>query len=188
MYPGVNNTELCPTRFFSGEPLYRDGRAPDDAESSAACDAYWRPYHDALAAELARLRAAHGHAMLLDGHSIQAELPWLFEGRLPDLNLGTAERRELRAGAARRADGGARRAVGFSHVVDGRFKGGYITRHYGRPAEGVHAVQLEMCWDATWTRRTPPSRSTGRRPRSPRAAAGAARAAADDADWRANAG
>ena len=90
MYPGRNNTELCPTRFFSGEPLYRDGRTPDDAEVARRVAVYWRPYHDALAAELERLRAAHGRAMLLDGHSIQAELPWLFEGRLPDLNLGTA--------------------------------------------------------------------------------------------------
>ena len=90
MYPGANNTELVPTRFFSGEPLYRDGMAPDDAEVARRVASYWRPYHDTLAAELARLQAEHGHATLFDGHSIQSELPWLFEGRLPDLNLGTA--------------------------------------------------------------------------------------------------
>lgn len=146
MYPGANNTELCPTRFFTGEPLYREGAAPTDAEVARRVDTYWRPYHDALAAELARLHAAHGRAMLFDGHSIQAELPWLFEGRLPDLNLGTANgsscASDLRDRFARVLAGHA----AHSHVVDGRFKGGYITRHYGRPAQGWHAVQMEMCW------------------------------------------
>ncbi len=90
MYPGANNTELCPTRFFTGEPLYREGRAPDPAEISRRREHYWRPYHHALGVELQRLRAAHGHVVLFDGHSIESRLPWLFEGRLPDLNLGTA--------------------------------------------------------------------------------------------------
>jgi N-formylglutamate deformylase len=146
MYPGRNNTELLPTRFFTGEPLYRDGLQPGEAEVQRRVAAYWRPYHDALGAELARLRARHGHAVLFDGHSIQAELPWLFEGRLPDLNLGTADGAacapSLRERLAAVLAGQAR----FSHVVDGRFKGGYITRHYGRPADGWHAVQMEMAW------------------------------------------
>jgi N-formylglutamate deformylase len=146
MYAGTNNTELCPTRAFTGEPLYRAGFVPGDAEVARRVHLYWRPYHDALAAELARLKAVHGHAVLFDAHSIKSELPWLFEGRLPDLNLGTA------GGAS--CDPALRDALGavlgaqaqFTHVVDGRFKGGTITRRYGRPAEGVHAVQLEMCW------------------------------------------
>jgi N-formylglutamate deformylase len=146
MYPGANNTELCPTRFFSGDALYREGEAPDAAEIEERRDAYWRPYHHALRGELDRLRAAHGHAVLFDGHSIKSELPWLFEGRLPDLNLGTA------AGAscapslrdALAAVLGAQQR--FTHVIDGRFKGGHITRHYGRPGDGMHAVQLVMCW------------------------------------------
>jgi N-formylglutamate deformylase len=144
MYPGANNTELVPTHFFSGDPLYREGRAPDEREVERRRDAYWRPYHDALAAELARLRAAHGHAIVWDGHSIQAELPWLFEGRLPDLNLGTAN--GTSCAPALRADLMDVLAAqsSFSHVTDGRFKGGYITRHYARPADRVHAVQLEM--------------------------------------------
>jgi len=146
MYAGSNNTELCPTRDFTGEPLYRDGEAPDDAEVARRLRTYWSPYHDALAAELARLKAAHGHALLFDGHSIKSELPWLFEGRLPDLNLGTADGAScdaaLRTALAAVLGAQAR----FTQVVDGRFKGGYITRRYGRPAEGVHAVQLEMCW------------------------------------------
>ncbi len=146
LYPGVNNTELVPTRSFSGDALYRDGAAPDDAEIAARRTAYWLPYHDALAAELARVRAAHGHAVLWDGHSIRSELPWLFPGRLPDLNLGTASGTScgpaLREALMRVLDAQA----GYSHVTDGRFKGGHITRHYGRPAERVHAIQLEMCW------------------------------------------
>lgn len=144
MYPGANNTELCPTRFFSGDPLYREGEAPGAAEIRQRVVTWWRPYHDALAGELQRLRAEHGHAVLFDGHSIKAELPWLFEGRLRDLNLGTASGQSC-APALRDALAGVLAAQqDYSHVVDGRFKGGYITRHYGRPGEGVHTVQMEM--------------------------------------------
>ena len=146
MYPGANNTELCPTRFFTGDPLHRDGLAPDGAEIARRVQTYWQPYHDALRAELDRIRAAHGHAVLFDGHSIKSELPWLFDGRLPDLNLGTASGEScapsLRAELTRVLE----QQSNFSCVVDGRFKGGHITRHYGRPGDRVHAVQLEMCW------------------------------------------
>ncbi|MBZ8140048.1 N-formylglutamate deformylase [Rubrivivax gelatinosus] len=146
MYPGQNNTELCPTRFFSGEPLYRDGRAPDAAEIGRRVQTYWRPYHEALQGELARLKAEHGHAVLFDGHSIQAELPWLFEGRLPDLNLGTAAGSACAPALRERLAAVLAAQSRWSQVVDGRFKGGYITRHYGQPEHGVHAVQMEMCW------------------------------------------
>ena len=146
MYPGANNTELCPTRFFTGEPIYRDGNAPEAAEIDHRRATYWQPYHDALSAELARLRAAHGHAVLFDGHSIQAELPWLFEGRLPDLNLGTASGTSCAPSLRAALSGVLAGQSAFSQVVDGRFKGGYITRRYGQPAEQVHAVQLEMGW------------------------------------------
>lgn len=151
MYPGRNNTELCPTRFFSGEPLCRDRRVPDDAEVARRVAAYWRPYHVALASELVRLHGLHGRAMLLDGHSIQAELPWLFEGRLPDLNLGTADGASCAPALRRQLAGVLAAHTAHDHVVDGRFKGGYITRHYGRPSDGVHAVQMEMCWDCYMT-------------------------------------
>jgi len=151
MYPGRNNTELCPTRFFSGEPLCRDGAAPDDAEVARRVATYWRPYHVALASEIVRLHGLHGHAVLLDGHSIQAELPWLFDGRLPDLNLGTADGASCAPALRARLAGVLAAHTSHSHVVDGRFKGGYITRHYGRPADGVHAVQMEMVFDAYMT-------------------------------------
>ena len=148
MYVGTNNTELCPSRFFTGEPLYRDGQAPAPAAVQQRRDSYWQPYHDALAAELARLKSAHGHALLWDGHSIQSQLPWLFDGTLPDLNLGTAGGSScapsLRSALMQVLD----RQADFSHVTDGRFTGGYITRHYGRPQHGVHAVQLEICWSS----------------------------------------
>jgi N-formylglutamate deformylase len=148
MYPGRNNTELVPTRHFTGEPIYRDGQAPDAAEIRRRVTAYWQPYHQALADELARLRRQHGHAVLFDAHSIKSELPWLFEGRLPDLNLGTVDgtscARPLRDALAEVFAAEPR----YSHVIDGRFKGGHITRQFGRPHEGVHAVQLEMCWSA----------------------------------------
>ncbi|MBL8348500.1 MAG: N-formylglutamate deformylase [Rubrivivax sp.] len=148
MYPGRNNTELCPTRHFTGEPIYREGQAPDEAEIHRRVATCFRPYHDALAAELQRLKSVHGHAVLFDAHSIKSELPWLFEGTLPHMNLGTVEGTSC-APALREALAGVFAAQGdYSHVVDGRFKGGQITRQYGRPAEGVHAVQLEMCWRA----------------------------------------
>jgi N-formylglutamate deformylase len=146
MYAGANNTELCPTRSFTGEPLYRPGRAPDAAEVARRRERYWQPYHDALQREIESVRARHGHAVLFDGHSIRSELPWLFEGTLPDLNLGTASgqscARSLRQALERVLASQQR----YSYVIDGRFKGGHITRHYGRPEAGVHAVQLEMCW------------------------------------------
>ncbi|MBW8846615.1 MAG: N-formylglutamate deformylase [Burkholderiales bacterium] len=146
LYPGAaGGTGLVPTRFFTNEPLYRDGAEPDAVEIAARREAYWRPYHEALAAELERLRAEHGHALLFDGHSIRSELPWLFDGMLPALNLGTADGAScapaLTAGLAALLAG----QPAFSQVANGRFKGGYITRHHGRPGDGVHAVQLEMC-------------------------------------------
>ena len=145
MYPGAANTELCPTHFFTGEPLYLPGQEPEPAERLRRRETYWQPYHDTLANELARVKAQHGFALLWDAHSIQSELPWLFDGRLPDLSIGTA------SGAsadARIAEAALQACADFPHistVLNGRFKGGYITRHYGHPANAIHAIQLEMC-------------------------------------------
>lgn len=155
MYPGASNTELCPTRFFTGEPLYLEGQAPDAAEVARRRETCWQPYHDALRRELERLRAEHGHAVLFDGHSIKGELPWLFEGRLPELNLGTASGTSCAASLRERLAALLASQHDYTQVVDGRFKGGYITRHYGRPGEGVHAIQLEMCWHC-YMHETPP--------------------------------
>ena len=148
MYAGSNNTELCPTHFFSGDVLYRDGLAPTTKEIEERVATWWLPYHDALRAELARIHTAHGHAVLFDGHSIKSDLPWLFEGQLPHMNLGTADGASCAAGLTSRLAKVFAAEPRYAHVVNGRFKGGHITRHYGAPHQGIHAVQLEMCWRA----------------------------------------
>ena len=145
MYPGASNTELCPTRFFTGDPLYVEGAAPGAAQRAQRREQYWQPYHDALRMELARIKAQHGFALLWDAHSIRSEIPWLFEGRLPDLNIGTANGAAAHASITAAVADACRDAPGVSSVVNGRFKGGYITRHYGQPASHIHAVQLEKC-------------------------------------------
>lgn len=146
MYPGQNNTELCPTRFFTGDALYRDGHEPDEAEVSQRVTLYWQPYRQALAAELQRLRAAHGHAVLFDAHSIKSRLPWLFEGELPHMSLGTADGQSCDPVLRQLLAQVLAAHPQYSHVVDERFKGGHITRAHGQPQRGWHAVQLEMCW------------------------------------------
>jgi N-formylglutamate deformylase len=145
MYPGASNTELCPTRFFTGEPLYREGREPSPQERQRRLATYWRPYHDALREELDRIKAEHGFALLWDAHSIRSRIQWLFEGVLPDLNIGTAGGASAHAEITQAVADAASSHADMSHAVNGRFKGGYITRHYGDPARHVHAVQLEMC-------------------------------------------
>ena len=144
LYPGQNTTGLCPVVRFSGEPVYLPGQEPTEDEVRARVTTYWRPYHTALRGELDRIHAAHGRAVLWEGHSIRGEVPFLFEGRLPDLNLGTAggascsPRRQARLEALLAAQGE------YDFVANGRFKGGHITRHYGDPARGIDAVQLEI--------------------------------------------
>jgi N-formylglutamate deformylase len=146
LYPGQAETGICPTETFAGAPLYR-AAPPDEAEIAARVAAYWQPYHDALRGQIARLRAAHGVARVLDAHSIHGAIPRLFAGALPDLNLGTHDGAScdpaLAAAVMAAMDG-----HGFSTVLNGRFKGGYITRHYGAPADGVQVLQLEMAWRA----------------------------------------
>lgn len=155
MYPGRNNTELCPTRHFTGDPLYRERSEPDDAEIGRRIQRYWQPYHDALRDELAVIRAAHGHAVLFDAHSIMSEVPWLFEGRLPHMSIGTANGASCSPVLTERVMEVFAAHPEFSHVLNGRFKGGHITRHFGEPADGIHAVQLEMCLRA-YMDETPP--------------------------------
>lgn len=157
MYPGASNTELCPTRFFSSDRIYLAGQEPDADEKLRRRSRYWQPYHQALQAELQRLRSVHGHAVLFDAHSIRSELPWLFEGKLPDLNLGTVDGRSCDAEITARLARLFAMQSDYTQVVNGRFKGGYITRQYGRPEQGVHAVQLEMCWSTYMQEAPPPS-------------------------------
>ena len=142
MYPGASNTELCPTHFFSGDALYKPGLQPSQQDVQRRRSQYWQPYHDALHSELERIKAQHGFALLWDAHSIRSQIPWLFDGKLPDLNIGTASGA---AAAGAICDAAAGNVGEFSHVVNGRFKGGYITRFYGQPAQHIHALQLEKC-------------------------------------------
>lgn len=144
LYPGQNTTGLCPLVQFSGTPVYREGAAPDEDEVRERVERYWRPYHAALAEELQRLHAEHGRVLLWEGHSIRGELPFLFEGRLPDLNLGTAAGSSCLPQTEARLRAVLAGQTRYDHIANGRFKGGYITRHYGQPARGIEAVQLEI--------------------------------------------
>jgi N-formylglutamate deformylase len=144
LYPGQNTTGVCPIVQFSGEPLYLTGAEPDAAEVIARVETYWQPYHAALNQELARLRAQHGRVLLWEGHSIRGEVPFLFEGGLPDLNLGTVSGASCSAAVQARIEAALGAQTDYGWVANGRFKGGYITRHYGRPDAGIDAVQLEI--------------------------------------------
>jgi N-formylglutamate deformylase len=142
LYPGQATTGLCPTTTFDGEPLYRrDG--PDEAEIERRRAEYFDPYHDALRAELDRLRGIHGKVVLYEAHSIRSAIPRLFDGLLPNFNIGTNSGASCDAALVTGVEA-ACDASEFSRVTDGRFKGGWTTRHYGRPAEGVHAIQMEL--------------------------------------------
>ena len=155
LYPGQNTTTLCPLTDFDGLPIYRAGHLPDEAEIIRRRDTYHAPYHAAIAAELARVKAVHGFAILYDCHSIRGHIPFLFDGILPDFNIGTNEGttcapalesavREICAGAE-----------GYTSILNGRFKGGWTTRHYGRPNEGQHAIQMELA-QSTYMIENPP--------------------------------
>ena len=145
LYPGLDTTGLCPLDTFGRELLYRNGQAPSPADVAARLARYWQPYHRQLHAELDRLPALHGCVVLWDAHSIASMVPRFFDGRLADLNFGTAGGASCDASLATAAIAPAHAARRFGIAQDGRFKGGYITRHYGQPTAGVHAIQLEMC-------------------------------------------
>lgn len=144
LYPGQDTPRLCPVDTFASEPLYREGREPSPAHIAKRIDAVWKPYHARLQREIARVRERHGVAYLWDAHSIASEVPRLFPGRLADFNLGTAGGVSCDPKLAQSLHVALSRHPGFTAVLDCRFKGGYITRAYGRPAEGVHAIQMEM--------------------------------------------
>jgi len=148
LYPGADNTELCPSRSFANAPIYGKGDSPTEREIAARRSVYFDPYHAALVAEIQRVHARHGYAILLDAHSIGSEVPRFFTGRLPDLNLGTVRGASCAPEAQALATEVLADAEPFTHVVNGRFTGGYVTRHYGDPDHGVHALQLEMAQSA----------------------------------------
>lgn len=140
LYPGKKVTEICPTSTFDGDPLYVDGVTPD---TDARTRNYWQPYHDKIADELGRMKKNFGHAALWDAHSIKSHVPTLFDGRLPDLNLGTGNGISADHGFVEKLDSIVK-ASKYSTALNGRFKGGYITRNYGDPKNNINAVQLEI--------------------------------------------
>jgi len=167
LYPGHNTTGLCPVLRFSGDPVYLRGQEPAADEVRERVELYWRPYHAALREELTRLRVIHGRVVLWEGHSIKGDLPFLFQGRLPDLNLGTANGASCSPGLQAQLERLLADQRDYDFVVNGRFKGGHITRHYGNPHDGVDAVQLEIsqrvymdensfAWDAAAAARVQP--------------------------------
>jgi N-formylglutamate deformylase len=144
LYPGKNETGLVPTITFGNEPVYRDGAEPDEAERHERVERYWRPYHAALREELDRLHAEHGRVVLWEAHTIKGRVPMFFEGELPDLNLGTAGGTSCNSALQQRLADVLVRSPRYSSIVNGRFQGGYITRHYADCARGIDAVQLEL--------------------------------------------
>ncbi|MCB1368293.1 MAG: N-formylglutamate deformylase [Rhodobacteraceae bacterium] len=148
LYPGQNTTGLCPLTDFDGRAIYRDGQEPDKAEIARRRDAFHAPYHAALAAEMARVRDLHGFAILYDCHSIRSHIPFLFDGRLPDFNIGTNNGATCDPGVEALVREACETANGYTTIINGRFRGGWTTRHYGRPADGLHAIQMELAQSA----------------------------------------
>lgn len=145
LYPGQNTTGLCPLTQFDGSPIYRPGEEPAAEEQKSRIESHWRPYHAAIAAELDRLRALHPRVLIFDAHSIASQVPRLFPGVLPDFNFGTNHGTSCAEALQRKIEQFARGPLsGYSQVVNGRFVGGYITRHYGRPEHGIDSLQLEL--------------------------------------------
>ncbi|MEM7042607.1 MAG: N-formylglutamate deformylase [Pseudomonadota bacterium] len=154
LYPGQNTTTLVPLTDFEGAPIWES--EPDGAEIEQRRQAFHAPYHAALAAELDRVRQAHGVAILYDCHSIRSQIPFLFEGTLPDFNIGTNNGESCAPEIEAAVTDFCRRADGYAAVVNGRFKGGWTTRHYGRPKDGVHAIQMELAQSTYLTSEAPP--------------------------------
>lgn len=154
LYPGQNTTGLCPLTDFDGAPIYKDGMAPDEAEIARRVATYHAPYHAALSAELKRVRDKYGVALLYDCHSIRSVIPYLFQGTLPDFNIGTHSSRSC-ALAVEKSVYTRCRASGRSTAVNERFKGGWSTRHYGQPSENIHAIQMELA-QSTYMDEAPP--------------------------------
>lgn len=155
LYPGQNTTTLCPLTDFDGRPIYLEGQEPDEDEIIRRRDTFHAPYHAALAAELARVRAIHGFAILYDCHSIRGQIPFLFDGILPDFNIGTNEGTSCALTIESAVRDICAAAQGYTSILNGRFKGGWTTRHYGRPSEGQHAIQMELA-QSTYMIESPP--------------------------------
>lgn len=155
LYPGQNTTHLIPTTDFDGRDIWRDGQLPDAGETARRTLIYHQPYHAALSAEIERVRARHGFAILFDCHSIRSQAPFLFDGRLPDFNVGTNDGVTCAPSIEMTVYDTCEDAARYTSVRNGRFKGGWTTRHYGRPGYCVHAIQMELA-QATYMDEAPP--------------------------------
>jgi N-formylglutamate deformylase len=156
LYPGQNTTELCPTTTFDGEPLYRERCAPEAAEIARRRDTFFDPYHRAVRTEIDRLLDKHGRIVLFEAHSIRSRIPRLFDGELPHFNIGTNSGLSCDE-VLSRAVAGICTESAFTHVTNGRFKGGYTTRRFGEPGKGVHTIQLELAMRAYMDEPSTPS-------------------------------
>jgi len=144
LYPGQNTTSLCPTTTFDGDEIYHHGQAPSVDEINERQQLYHQPYHDALREQLERIHQLHGYAILYDCHSIRSLAPYLFDGKLPDFNIGTNSGSSCDPAIESAVQGVCAAAGDYSTVSNGRFKGGWTTRHYGEPGRGFHAIQMEL--------------------------------------------
>jgi len=156
LYPGQNTTGLIPDTDFDGKPIWNEGQAPSESDIAERLATFHAPYHAALAAEVARVKALHGVAVLYDCHSIRCHIPFLFEGRLPDFNIGTDGGRTCVPAIEAAAVDVAASAAGYTSVLNGRFKGGWTTRHYGKPETGIHAIQMELAQATHLAEEAPP--------------------------------
>jgi N-formylglutamate deformylase len=155
LYPGQNTTSLCPLTDFDGQLIYQNGQEPDAKEVDLRRAKFHAPYHAALAAEVERVKAKHGFAIVYDCHSIRSRIPFLFEGTLPDLNIGTDNGKTC-APEIERLTTDLVKAAPFTSVLNGRFRGGWTTRHYGQPHSDVHAIQMEIAQSAYLETEAPP--------------------------------
>jgi len=144
LYPGQNTTSLCPTTTFDGEPIYKPGQEPGEDEIQQRRQQFHQPYHDALQEQIDRIHQKHGYVVLYDCHSIRSLVPYLFEGQLPDFNIGTNSGQSCSPGLESIVLNACAGEKQYSHVLNGRFKGGWTTRHYGNPQAGFHAIQMEL--------------------------------------------
>lgn len=156
LYPGQNTTGLVPETDFDGTPIWKDGKGPTEADTADRLAHFHAPYHAAIAAEIERVKAIHGVAILYDCHSIRSHIPFLFEGLLPDFNIGTDMGRTCDKAIETATSEACAKAEGYTSILNGRFKGGWTTRHYGKPETGVHAIQMELAQASHLTSEVPP--------------------------------
>lgn len=154
LYPGQNTTGLVPQTDFNGQSIWQ--MLPSDSEIKQRCATFHARYHYTLKSELERVHALHGIAILYDCHSIRSNIPFLFDGTLPDFNIGT----NLGSTCDDKFETETRticeKATAYSTTTNGRFKGGWTTRHYGQPTQGIHAIQMELAQSTYLTNEAAP--------------------------------